>query len=229
MNQKRVLIVFLAALLLLAGCDGSMDEPQSSGLPGVNHPGSDIPVIDVPAGEDTGTPGSIHDLNEKYNEKNAAAYYGVYITNEKFSIQNIKPEYMVAYEAEYNEINDSYYENLWALDDQREAGTITVEKYYEELYRLQNDRDTAQFELQEKWESLNVWSPCLVNARIINNSNSNRTFQYVICYNNSWSDDGICYMSEPVTLTANSNAIYSFKINTGGKYLNSFFQGCYVY
>ena len=227
MNLKSIFIVLLAALLALASCDGGMDAPGQN-VPGVSHPDSDIPVIDVPSGEEIGTPGNINDFIVKYDEKNAAAY-GVYIISERTYTQNIKPKYMVAYEAEYNEIYNSYYENKRALDEQRAAGTISVEKYFEESYRLQNERDTANFELAEKWKSLNVWSPYMVNTRIVNSSDSDHTFQYVIFYKNSWSDDGICYMSEPVTLAADSDAIYTFEVNTGGKYMDRLWLGYNVY
>ena len=228
MNLKSIFIVLLAALLALASCDGGMDAPQGPDVPGISHPDSDIPVIDIPSGEETGTSGNINDFFEKYDEKNAAAY-GVYITSDRLTGQNIEPEYMAAYEAEYNEIYESYYESKWALDDQREAGNITVEEYYEESYRLQNERDTANFELQEKWKSLNVWSPYMVNTRIVNSSDSDHTFQYVIIFHNSWSDDGICYMSEPVTLVADSDAAYTFEIDSGGKFLGTIWSGYNVY
>lgn len=216
MKRKRVLIVLLAALLLLAGCDGSMDEPQEPSF------------SDPSGGEQTGVPGSITGFNQLYSEQNALKY-GVLIHSQANYGQNIKPEYMVAYEVEYNDINNSYYEKKWALDDQREAGTITVEEYYEQLYKLDDERNVARAELQAKWESQNVWTPCSVIVGIENLSDKDRLFQYALCDGNAWIDEGEYYFSDPVTLPANSNEIYTFKINTGGKYLSSLWIGCYVY
>lgn len=216
MKRKRVLIVLLAALLLLAGCDGSMDEPQEPSF------------SDPSGGEQTGVPGSITGFNQLYSEQNASKY-GVLIRSQTNYGQNIKPEYMVAYEVQYNDINNSYNEKKWALDDQREAGTITVEEYYEQCYKLDDERNVTRAELQAKWESQNVWTPCSVIVGIENLSDKDRLFQYALCDGNAWIDEGEYYFSDPVTLPANSNEIYTFKINTGGKYLSSLWVGCYVY
>lgn len=216
MKRKRVLIVLLAALLLIAGCDGSMDEPKEPSF------------SDPSGGEQTGVPGSITGFNQLYSEQNASKY-GVLIRNQTNYGQNIRPESMATYEAEENEIDESYYNLLEALDKQREAGTITVEEYYEQRYKLDDERNVARAELQAKWESQNVWTPCSVIVRIENLSDKDRLFQYALCDGNAWIDEGEYYFSDPVTLPANSDDVYTFKIDTDGKYLISYFQGCYVY
>ncbi len=213
MNLKSIFIVLLAALLALASCDGGMDSPQGP---------------DVPSGGGSSSSSSFDYFQQKYSEKNASEY-GVFIVSTRLRGQAIKPEYMEEYETEYNKIYDSYYENQRALNDQREAGTITVEEYHEEMYRLQNERDTEQFELQIKWEKFNVWGPYTANVRIQNQSDKERYFQYVIWAGNYLTGEGQCYLSEPVTLPANSDAAYTFEVDTGGKYLGNCGLGCYVY
>ena len=213
MNLKSIFIVLLAALLALASCDGEMDAPQGP---------------DVPSGGGSSSSSSFDHFQQKYSEGNAAEY-GVFIVSIRLKGQAIEPKYMEEYEAEYNKISDSYYEKQWALDDQREAGTITVEEYYEELYRLQNERYTAQFELEIKWEKFNVWGPYTANVRIQNQSDKERYFQYVIWAGNYLTGEGQCYLSEPVTLPANSDAAYIFEVDSGGKYLGTCWSGYNVY
>ena len=139
------------------------------------------------------------------------------------------PESMEEYEAEYNEIYNSYNEKRMVLNDQREDGAITVEEYYEELYRLQNEQDKAEFELQIKWEKFNIWGPYTANVRIQNQSDKERSFQYVVWEGNIWTGEGQCYLSEPVTLPANSDAAYTFEVDSGGKYLGTCWSGYNVY
>lgn len=213
MNLKSIFIVLLAALLALASCDGGMDAPQGP---------------DVPSGGGSSSSSSFDYFQQKYSEGNAAEY-GVFIVSTRLKGQAIKPESMEEYEAEYNEIYNSYNEKQWALNDQREAGTITVEEYYEELYRLQNERDTAEFELQIKWEKFNVWGPYTANVRIQNQSDKERSFQYAIWAGNYLMGEGQCYLSEPVTLPANSDAAYTFEVDSGGKFLGTSWSGYNVY
>lgn len=213
MNLKSIFIVLLAALFALASCDGGMDAPQGT---------------DVPSGGGSDSSSSYDDFYEKYSEEKAAEY-GVFIVSTRLRGQAIEPKYMEEYEVEYNEIYDSYYEKQWALDDQREEGTITVEEYFEESYRLQNERDTAQFELEIKWEKFNVWGPYTANVRIQNQSDSEHSFQYVVWVGNFWTGEGQCYLSEPVTLPANSDAAYTFEVDSGGKFLGTSWSGYNVY
>lgn len=213
MNLKSIFIVLLAALLALASCDGGMDAPQEP---------------DVPSGGGSGSSSSFDYFQQKYSEENAAEY-GVFIVNTRLKGQAIEPKYMEEYEAEYNEIYNSYYENKRALDAQRTAGTISVENYFEESYRLQNEWDTAQFELEIKWEKFNVWGPYTANVRIQNQSDSERSFQYAIWAGNYLTGEGQCYLSEPVTLPANSDAAYTFEVDSGGKFLGTSWLGYNVY
>lgn len=216
MKRKRVLIVLLAALLLLAGCDGSMNEPKEPSF------------SDPSGGEQTGVPGSITGFNQLYSEQNASKY-GVFILSGTGYGQNIRPEYMATYEAEENEIYDSYNKSKQDLLEQKQTGTITVEEYYEQLYKLDDERNVARAELQAKWESQNVWTTYSQIVRIENLSDKDRFFQYALCDGNLWTDEGEYYFSDPVTLPAASDEVYTFKIDTGGKYLNSIWVGCYVY
>lgn len=213
MNLKSIFIVLLAALLALASCDGGMDAPQGP---------------DVPSAGGSSSSSSFDYFQQKYSEKNASEY-GVFIVSTRLKGQAIEPKYMEEYEAEYNEIYNSYYEKQSALDQQKENGTITVEEYYEGSYRLQNERDTALFELEIKWEKFNVWGPYTANVRIQNQSDKERYFQYVIWAGNYLTEEGQCYLSDPVTLPANSDAAYTFEVDSRNKFLGTSWSGYNVY
>lgn len=206
--KKPFSLALIIIVLTLVSCSG--DTPSPDG--GIVNPGGD------------GTPSSYQLFKELYSEE-AAADEGVSIITERLLAQEIVPESMAEYEAAEQVIYDEYYATTGDLDDQLEAGTITDVEYYEGLQKARLLQQEKLMRLDMEWQQRDVWEGFSMIARIANRSDRPRAFRIVFWAGDLYTDEGVVYSSQTVTLPPESDDVYTFRIATGGRYLESFFTG----
>lgn len=181
--MRKVVILLLAVLFVFAGCDGSIgggvldpDEPIDP---------DDIVIETIPTGPKfRGDLSSIGvDENGLITFADSHEYYdfqdkyftdvenGKLILSTIWCSQDMKPEYQAECDRAFKSLSEEYYDTLWGLDDDFQAGLISASDYYSQLERLNDEYDAKRDILDMEWENRSgVWGD--VRAQIVGKNRS---------------------------------------------------------
>ena len=207
--KKPFSLALIIVVLALVSCSGDTPSPDG-GI--VNQGGG-------------GTPSSHQLFNELY-DTDIAAEQGVFIVDTDSYSVRILPSRRGEYESEYQLITDEYNAEWKALDEIKDQ--ISSEEYYTRLYEAENKANLARAELDMRWQGMPVWEDPVVYARLRNSFGSVRRFRYAIWIGDSFTGQGNMFFSNMVELPAESDDLYVLTIDTGNRYVGSYFIGCEV-
>ena len=175
--MKKVVILLLAVLFVFAGCDGSIgggvldpDEPMDP---------DDIVIETIPTG-----PKFRGDLSSIGVDENGlitfADYNDSYDFREKYLIngdgeklllswlipyQDMKPEYQAEYDNVFMALSEEYSTAQRNLEDDLQAGLISVSDYYTQLEILEDEYSAKRDVLDVEWENRSgVWGDVRVRV-----------------------------------------------------------------
>lgn len=174
--MRKVVILLLAVLFVFAGCDGSIggvldpDEPIDP---------DDIVIETIPTGPkfrgDLSSIGvdenglitfadyqALYDFRDKYFKD---VENGKLILSTIWCRQDMKPEYQAEYDRAFESLSEEYYDAQWKLDDDFQAGLISISDYYSQLEILNDEYETKREVLNMEMENRSgVWGDVRVRV-----------------------------------------------------------------